>query len=317
MLPQEQPGTSPYSLADVFRDGPRYRDFRDSVIRHWSLEPGQFTRRRAIQAKFYTWLFLRPPYMLRTINPYPRLLRRLKFERVEFQATDGLRLRGLYRPGADPSRVLVILHGRIVNKEFMLPYAAVVPKDWTLFLFDFRGHGASASSDCSLGYYEQRDLAGAVRWLADRGGRRFGLWGLSMGAAVSLLYASKDPRVAAVVSEAGYASMRELLEFHREERGLPGWPFVPMIKHYMDHRLGFDVDKVNPAESIRSFRRPLLHVHGLADGVVPAHHARRIVAEAGPTARLMLMNGGHGTLMWRHREVYYEPVLEFFRRHLP
>ena len=74
-------------------------------------------------------------------------------------------------------------------------------------------------------------------------------------------------------------------------------------------------DHDRPDEAIARIDRPILLIHGTDDAIVPASHSRRL-AEAGPTAELLEIDGGdHNDMRSTHPEVD-RYVIEFFRRTL-
>ena len=89
--------------------------------------------------------------------------------------------------------------------EMLLPWGI------TVFTFDFTGSGNSDGSMASLGYYEKQDIGTVVKYLWEHGRvSSIGLWGRSMGAVASLLYAATDPTIAYVVADSPYSNLTEL-----------------------------------------------------------------------------------------------------------
>ena len=56
----------------------------------------------------------------------------------------------------------------------------LVKHGYNVLMFDIRGHGESEGSKISGGYYEKRDLLGAVEYVKGRGFERIGVLGFSM-----------------------------------------------------------------------------------------------------------------------------------------
>jgi len=68
-------------------------------------------------------------------------------------------------------------------------------------LYDARGRGESGGHENAFGWQWDRDVRGAVSYLAGRGIHRIGLLGISTGAEAVVTEAASDPRVKAVVSD--------------------------------------------------------------------------------------------------------------------
>lgn len=88
----------------------------------------------------------------------------------------------------------------------------VLQANMTLFCFDFPGCGRSEGEFISLGWYERDDVNVIVNYLrAERKVNTVGLWGRSMGAATALLHANRDPSIAGMVVDSGFADLKQLV----------------------------------------------------------------------------------------------------------
>ena len=100
-----------------------------------------------------------------------------------------------------------------------------------------------------------------------------------------------DERIRAVVSDSGYAEMRELVEGALPgASGLPAF-FTPVTLTVAKSLLGLDVDEIRPENAVGNLApRPVLIIHGTADATVPVAHAYRL-ASACPGASLWTLPG--------------------------
>ena len=101
----------------------------------------------------------------------------LNYRDVSFLSRqDHLLLRGWFMPGVLPNgqltteRTIIMVHGMHSNREaleggLLNLSAALVHKGFAILVFDFRGHGQSAPAPLSMGFFEQRDVLGAVDFL--------------------------------------------------------------------------------------------------------------------------------------------------------
>ena len=93
----------------------------------------------------------------------------------------------------------------INNKKWLLK------NDINLCTFDFEGSGYSEGEYISLGYHEKHQLKNIVDFVEkypDVGD--IGLWGRSMGASTTLIYASIDPRIKAIVADSPFSDFRRV-----------------------------------------------------------------------------------------------------------
>jgi predicted alpha/beta hydrolase len=93
----------------------------------------------------------------------------LQYESVEFKATDGVILRGVWIPTSGSDKAVIILHGHGGSYDFDLYRApALHEAGFSVLLFDFRAHGRSEGRRMTFGYEERRDVLGAIEFLHGR-----------------------------------------------------------------------------------------------------------------------------------------------------
>lgn len=259
----------------------------------------------------------------------------LQVEDVTFpSAVDGVRLRGwlLYGPDAPPTggRLIVLVHGHNGVRDDsgigIVPLAAeLVRAGYPVLTFDLRGHGESAGDRFSLGWYERRDLRGALDWAEGRGFTQVGVQGFSMGAATALLTAAEDRRIAALVTDSSFASLREILAVEAPKRsGLPRL-YTPGVLLMVRLLYGPDANALRPAEAIAGLGdRPVLILHGADDRLIPATNAERLwtarYGQAGEDNRdrLHIFPGAaHVKAYQTDPTTYRRLVLDFWRTALP
>jgi uncharacterized protein len=223
---------------------------------------------------------------------------------VEFAAADGSRLRGWFLPaeaaddvGAHP--VVVVMHGWASAAEDLLSAApAVIGAGLSMLFVDARGHGRSDAADFMSMPRFAEDLHAAVAWLREQPGvdsDRIALVGHSVGAGAALLVASRDPRIAAVVSIASMAHPRETIGRSFRRYHAPR-TLVRAALRTIERTIGHRFDDFAPLHTIARIDVPVLVLHGLDDHTVPVGDAERI-AERGPSATLRLVPGaGHRSI---------------------
>jgi fermentation-respiration switch protein FrsA (DUF1100 family) len=128
---------------------------------------------------------------------------------VEFEASDGLRLKGWFVPAKNGATVIVYpgLNGTQEHARMLVRHG------YGVLVFDRRGEGASEGDPNALGWGFDGDLLGAVAFLrrrTDVDPRRIGGLGLSVGGEALLQSAAQTKQLRAVVSDgAGARSIRE------------------------------------------------------------------------------------------------------------
>jgi fermentation-respiration switch protein FrsA (DUF1100 family) len=259
-------------------------------------------------------LAIRPFSLHSNIGPsYFKLLH----EEVIFVTDDGLKLKGWFIPGRDTRATVIVTHGYPADKGDLLPLAIFLHPHYNLFLFDFRYFGESEGAVTTVGHREQEDVRAALRYLKQRGEKRIGGLGFSLGAAVLLMI--QDPDLKAVVADSSFADIDRMLEV--VYGFLPGptkAPFIWTTRLYSRLFLGIDPRDISPLRAIRERTQPVLIIHGARDGQIPVKHAH-LLYEAAPRgiAELWIVpDADHGQTYARMPIVYQEKVLSFFSRYL-
>jgi pimeloyl-ACP methyl ester carboxylesterase len=256
------------------------------------------------------------------------------FEDVRFPARgDGVGIAGWYIPSGQTCKAIVLVHGKDANRtrELLPDLGNHVPGrfpdlavslnkgGFAVLMIDLRGHGQSGDARFGFGRTERLDVLGTVDWLVSRGFRpgSIGVLGVSMGAATAIGAASIDGRIGAMVADSSFAELAPLVEQSwASVTHLPGL-FLPMTKWIGKHWFGCDIDAARPVDEIATIQRPVLLIHGDADPVIPAGHARKLKQSAGGRAELWECHSArHAGAYFLDPQAYVGRVRVFFDRHL-
>jgi len=214
-------------------------------------------------------------------GPAPRVTPQelgLEFRNLELRGGDGIRLHGWFLPAKEARGAVLVSHGNAGSIEQRIELArAFVELGWSVLLYDYRGYGKSAGQPDEVGTY--RDAETAYDHLKSVEGfapERIALYGESLGAAVALELARRQP-CAAVITEAAFTSLLDI--------GARVYPFLPV--RWLAR---FHYDNLAKVAELRAM---LLLIHSPADELVPVDHAKRLLAAAHEPKRLLLTEGGH------------------------
>ena len=244
----------------------------------------------------------------------------LSYEDVSFpSAVDHLTMRGWFLP-AESDRVVIMVHGAGSNRadpsNGMLDIAAgLVGHGCNVLMFDLRGCGESDGSMVSGGYYEKRDLEGAVDYVKERGFGRIGVLGFSLGAVTSLLAAAEDTDIDAVVSDSAFSDLNDIMKPEFSARTRAPQVFLDPILFMIKLMYGVDFRAIRPVASVADITpRPVLFIHGDADQTIPVEHARRLYRAAdNPRDELWIVPGaGHTQAYNTEPAEYIDRVAAFF-----
>lgn len=238
---------------------------------------------------------------------------------------DGVVLRGWFVPAADAHLsngarlpTIIVTHGWGRSAERMLPHAKYLhAAGFHVVLYDLRGHGDSSAVDLVTMVEIVKDLQAVLDHTLARpevDGNRVGLLGHSMGAAASVIAASRNPAVKAVVSSSGFADFGDLTAQMLRWRKLPAVPFRFLVRKFWESRTKMSITEVNPRQQIGKIRAPVLLLHGDRDEVVTPDQLQKLF-EGAQAAETHLVSGGTHSNLVENAE-YRARVLGFLQKAL-
>lgn len=242
----------------------------------------------------------------------------LSYEDVSFPAVhDGVMLRGWYITAGDSDRCIVMAHGDGYHRADptigMLEIAkGLTEHGYNILMFDLRGHGESGEGRLTGGYYEKRDILGAIAYVKRRGilPQHIGLLGFSMGAAACLLAAAENKDLPALVTDSCWADLTDLIKSEIARRPYMPRFLTPVVPRIAKILYGVDIEEIKPMQAVTEIApRPIFFIHGEADRKVPVDNARR----------LYQYNNSHSNILWivpnaRHARAYKAQPEEYISR---
>ncbi len=211
-----------------------------------------------------------------------------KAQSVELTSSDGVPLKAWWVP-VEPTRgAVVVLHGMDgLDASCLLPQTRFLNgAGWSALVLDMRAHGRSGGTRIGLSVEEPRDVGAALDWLDAQPPLRekpIVLLGLSMGGAVAIRTAARRPDVDGVISVSAFASLDRLMG-HGLELLFARLAVLTLYHEWTPSSSPLrDIPLIGP--------RPVLVVHGTADGQIPVEHARLLKEAGGPNVELRLVEG--------------------------
>ncbi|WP_457668826.1 alpha/beta hydrolase [Thiolapillus sp.] len=214
--------------------------------------------------------------------------------------------------------VVAVMHGWGGCAAQMLPFATLLYQaGYGVLLLDARNHGNSDSDSFSSMPRFAEDLEHGLEWLKEQpqaDPHRLFLLGHSVGAAASLLLASRRRDLAGVISIASFAHPRELMRRQMRSNHIPYYPVGWLILHYIETTIGYSFDEIAPCNTIHHTSCPVLLVHGKTDHFIPVEDAETIYANRpGDNIHLLLLeHTGHNSINAVSR--HGEKVLDFLEK---
>ena len=232
---------------------------------------------------------------------------------VTFRSGDGTALSGLFFPSLSaPLGTVVHMHGNSENLTKHFRNSAWLAKEgFNVFLFDYRGYGASAG---------RADLDGAVRdaeaalrevsRMPEVDAGRVIVFGQSLGGAIAVAAISESglPLPAALVVEGTFSSYKRVGSATIRRNWLT-WPvsWLPWI---------LIKEKHPPLKGITGITCPKLFVHSENDPTVPYSEGRRLYEAAPEPKEFWDVPSGHIDAFHGQRDVYGPRLVSFLRKTL-
>jgi pimeloyl-ACP methyl ester carboxylesterase len=272
---------------------------------------------------FATYRIVAPTRLPETIDPSSFLLR--NYQSLPFKGSGGRELEGWFIPSVRGGPVVFLCHGYKSNRSELLTLASIFQENgYNLFLFDFRAHGTSPASLCSLGIRETEDLLSAIQTVAARPDvdpNRTGIWGVSLGAYVALSAAIANPTVKALVLDTPFDSPARFIELQTTEiLGIDNFVFNKLA------RFGFFlVNLPKTAPSAETLMQGLSALQGRDKLFITSEETLRLETQTlnifnntpGPKDMLRLKHSKTSILYDVDRKNYENTIVEFFKKSLP
>ena len=247
----------------------------------------------------------------------------LPYEKIDVSLDDGMKLHSWLIKSQQPTKgTILYLHGVADSMIDGLRFAKLVhDRNYNVFLYDARRHGKSDGRFCTYGYYEKFDVSRIIDYLSTRKDVQLGnigLFGTSMGAAVSLQAAAIDKRISAVVSENSFATLRTIFDDY--QRRMIQLPFhflrniVILRSEIMAH---FKASDVSPLDSVRNISVPILFIYAENDRHIKYTYSLMLYENAaGPKDVYPIPQATHMDTWHVGGKAYESRVMDFFERNL-
>jgi uncharacterized protein len=242
------------------------------------------------------------------------------YEEISFTTADGLQLRGWWMPYPGAPATIVGFSGhRNAGADLLGIGSGLWRAGYNVLLFDWRSRGKSPIAQHSLAYYELQDAEAAINYAEQRAPQLpIGVVSFSMGAAIAILLAAREPRIRAIWADSPFTSIRDVVGAGVERLGLPAQPIVPVADAITHWRYGYRFDAIRPIDVVHQIApRPLMLLHGTADSVIPVAHSERIHRAAGNNSQLVIFpEREHCEAYFLDRPGYVARAVAFFAQHL-
>ena len=222
----------------------------------------------------------------------------LPFENITLVTEDGVRLQGWWIPHPQARGTIIHCHGNAGNMGDRVELAAeLYLLDLNVFLFDYRGYGASRGWPSERGLY--RDARAAYEFVRAQYGDSehppILVHGQSLGGAVAAQLALDKP-VCGLIMERAFTSVPELAR-----------QLYPALPLYCLCAARYDT-----LAKLGRCTTPKLLAHSVEDEMIPYDMGRRLFEAAAPPKHFVPLTGGHNDSIWsaEYRRALHEFVAQ-------
>jgi len=169
--------------------------------------------------------------------------------------------------------------------------------------FDFSGSGESDDDSLTVGK-QVDDLNCAIKYVSDKGFKKIGLLGLSLGGLICLKVYSPDKNIKTMVLWAPVTAKKENYaekKFTPEQlQELKEKGYVTRIREkgirkriIIDKQMTYDREAVNQKEILSRIDCPVLIIHGNKDESVPLEDSKSAIQYLNPESKLEIIEGAN------------------------
>lgn len=254
----------------------------------------------------------------RETNPY---------QQIGFSTSDNIRIAGWFKKNPLKSdKTVIISHGFGSSKMNMIKQADVFYKDIgaNVFLYDFRGHGNSSPSICTFGDKEREDLRAVIRYLNKEYSnetKNIILYGVSMGAAVSLAVGAEFKNVKLIISDSAYKNLGSALIHHAKE--LYNVPVSLCCAMNLAYRIRFLKFKplFSPLKKVKKINNvnAIFYIHSKGDNMIPYQDALELDYKTNKKVKTKITlynNAGHAESFAQNTTQYIAELKSFILENL-
>ena len=139
-----------------------------------------------------------------------------------------------------------------------------------------------------------------------------------MGAATTLLYAYKDPRISAICVDSPFENFKLLAEeLVVKQINLPKFIIdgaLKIVQGTVKKKNGLDIYKLKPIENVANTFQPALFIHAINDELINVQHSINIFNNyGGPKSLKCCDKGGHNT---KRPKIIKKEIGNFFHKYL-
>jgi alpha-beta hydrolase superfamily lysophospholipase len=213
--------------------------------------------------------------------------------------------------------VVALFHGHGGSKSGVIKEAqSFYALGYDVLLVDFRAHGNSDGTSCTIGYEESQDISAAYKYVeANYQQKPIILWGISMGGAAIIKAVHDDTTLkpAKIIVEMPFGTLSQAVEGRVKMMGLPKQPISTLLTFWGGIEHGFWGFGFKPSNYAKQVHCPTLLQWGLHDARVSLEETDVIFNNLGTNKKTKVVydNSRHQSLCANEHEKWLANVTSF------
>ncbi|MBU2929502.1 alpha/beta hydrolase [Winogradskyella psychrotolerans] len=204
-----------------------------------------------------------------------------KRKKLKFLTYDNLEQSALltYTHIAKPKGTIILLHGSSHTKMHFYDLSKFLAKNgFNSVALDIRGFGESEGQFFTFGVKESKDIQKLVDVLINEEDlSNIGIWGQSIGGALTIQSMGSDHRIAYGISESTYTDLKSNIQgYFKRHTGFN----LALVSDFLVERAGrigdFDPNDASPIKYSKHITQPTLIIHGGQDEAIDISNSETI-----------------------------------------
>jgi pimeloyl-ACP methyl ester carboxylesterase len=211
-----------------------------------------------------------------TLESQRTLLAKYNAQKIDLTTNDNKNIAVLVIERPQAKKALVVCHPYRQNKEFLASFVELFP-DYTIALFDFRGHGDSDKAPISFGIHEYQEVLTIAQYMKNKFPNLtlHGL-GISMGGGALLHATIKQAPFDSIIIDSSFNNLESMLtralKIRKFPQVIPNFA-IPFILSSFEKTVQGTLQSMDLTTRVHECKIPLLVLHDQDDALCPHTYA--------------------------------------------
>lgn len=240
----------------------------------------------------------------------------ITYNNITLRTEDSVTLEAWYRVQPHPKGTVILFHGHGASRSRILAEEQFMFRSgFNTIAVDFRAHGGSAGTVCTIGYNEAYDVKAAYDFAVKEGAKEVVLWGISLGAATisRAMYVFPSVQPSKVIMEMSFGSLEQAVKGRVRMMGLPEQPVAGLLTFWGGAEQGFWAFDHDPVEYVKNIKCPVLFQWGINDKRVTRAETEELFQNCGSKNKKLVEynEAGHESLYKKEPAKWEKAVGDF------